>query len=137
MAFRFRRELANSIKKIALRNRLPQVRVLEILVTRYGKDLNPRILQSSRSPNCCEPLTPPSASSDGRGANGSEQNPQVPLASEDAFAQVPGNAETAVGLSFSSSFSSQIHADKAARSRISEGLLPILDASRTTPHAQS
>ena len=27
----------------------------------------------------------------------SEQNPQVPLASEDAFAQVPGNAETASG----------------------------------------
>ncbi len=27
----------------------------------------------------------------------SEQNPQVPLASEDAFAQVPGNAETVVG----------------------------------------
>ncbi|HTV41582.1 MAG TPA: hypothetical protein VMF08_13455 [Candidatus Sulfotelmatobacter sp.] len=44
--------------------------------------------------NCCEPLLPPH---DGRGASRSEQNPQVPLASEDAFAQVPGNAETAVG----------------------------------------
>ncbi|MGH7941195.1 MAG: hypothetical protein ACREFR_09010 [Limisphaerales bacterium] len=30
--------------------------------------------------------------------SGAEQNPQVPLASEDAFAQVPGNAETAVGF---------------------------------------
>jgi hypothetical protein len=37
---------------------------------------------------------------------GSEQNPQVPLASEDAFAQVPGNAETAVGL-FSSALTIQ------------------------------
>jgi hypothetical protein len=137
MAFRFRRESADYIRKIAARNRLPQVRVLEILVARFGKDLNPRILQSGRSPNYCEPLTPPSASSDGRGANGSEQNPQVPLASEDAFAQVPGNAETAVGLSFSSSSSSEIHADQAAPSRISENLRPILDASRTTPHAQS
>ena len=39
MAFRFRRDLADSIKKIAVRNRLPQVRVLEILVTRHGKEL--------------------------------------------------------------------------------------------------
>jgi hypothetical protein len=39
MAFRFRRELADSIKKIAARHHLPQVRVLEILVTRHGKDL--------------------------------------------------------------------------------------------------
>ncbi|HEV2455538.1 MAG TPA: hypothetical protein VGY98_14835 [Verrucomicrobiae bacterium] len=32
---------------------------------------------------------------------GAEQNPQVPLASEDAdLRQVPGNAETAVGLFF-------------------------------------
>jgi hypothetical protein len=39
MAFRFRRELADSIKRIASRNRLPQVRVLEILITRHGKDI--------------------------------------------------------------------------------------------------
>jgi hypothetical protein len=36
---------------------------------------------------------------------GAEQNPQVPLASEDAdLWQVPGNAETAVGLFFHHSF---------------------------------
>jgi hypothetical protein len=40
MAFRFRRDLAHSIKKIAARNRLPQARVLEILVTRHGKELS-------------------------------------------------------------------------------------------------
>lgn len=39
MAFRFRRELADSIKKIAARNHVPQARVLEILVTRHGKEL--------------------------------------------------------------------------------------------------
>jgi hypothetical protein len=39
MAFRFRRELADSIKAIAARHRLPQVRVLEILIARHGKDL--------------------------------------------------------------------------------------------------
>ncbi|HUA64332.1 MAG TPA: hypothetical protein VME24_00690 [Alphaproteobacteria bacterium] len=37
MAFRFRRDLAHSIKKIAARNRLTQVRVLEILISRHGK----------------------------------------------------------------------------------------------------
>src|ERR1700739_1375724 len=43
--------------------------------------------------NCCEPAHPSVPPM----VHGSEQNPQVPLASEDAFAQVPGNAETAVG----------------------------------------
>jgi hypothetical protein len=50
-------------------------------------------------PNCCD------GREGGRGRaqvpfSPSEQNPQVPLASEDALAQVPGNAETAVGLFF-------------------------------------
>ncbi|HEV2455539.1 MAG TPA: hypothetical protein VGY98_14840 [Verrucomicrobiae bacterium] len=39
MAFRFPRALANSIRKIAARNRLSQARVLEILVTRHGKEI--------------------------------------------------------------------------------------------------
>jgi len=47
------------------------------------------------SPNCCAPNPAPKAFGVRGGA---EQNPQVPLASEDAsFRQVPGNAETAVG----------------------------------------
>jgi len=44
-------------------------------------------VKPNRFSNCCAPY-----------AFGAEQNPQVPLASEDAFLrQVPGNAETAVG----------------------------------------
>ncbi|HEX3625122.1 MAG TPA: hypothetical protein VH280_06840 [Verrucomicrobiae bacterium] len=39
MAFRFNLELADAIKQIAARNRLPQARILEILVARHGKDL--------------------------------------------------------------------------------------------------
>ena len=88
MAFRFRRDMAEAIRKLAAQNDLPQARVLEILVTCFGKDMP--VKQFS---NCCEPPRPHLTLS----ANGSEQNPQVPLASEDAFAQVPGNAETAVG----------------------------------------
>ena len=41
MAFRFRRELADSIKKIAARNQLTQARVLELLVMRHGKEILP------------------------------------------------------------------------------------------------
>jgi hypothetical protein len=114
MAFRFPGGLANSIKKIAARHRLTQTRVLELLVIRHGKEFS-RVKRISNWPatdrravarhrwlrkrltnfsNCCAP-NPESF----RG--GAEQNPQVPLASEDAFAQVPGNAETAVGFNFS------------------------------------
>ena len=60
-----------------------------------------------------------------------EQNPQVPLASEDAsFRQVPGNAETAVGLTFSVSPARLISAKAETEVRQT-----ILDAPRTTHHA--
>jgi hypothetical protein len=89
MAFRFRREVADSIKQIAKRNHQSQARVLEILITRYAEELR-RDPSSHRISNCCADAL--------ACKSGAEQNPQVPLASEDAsFWQVPGNAETAVG----------------------------------------
>ena len=41
MAFRFRRDMAEAIRKIAIQNDLPQARILEILVTRFGKEIWP------------------------------------------------------------------------------------------------
>ena len=39
MAFRFRRDMAETIRKLAIQSELPQARVLEILVERFGKEI--------------------------------------------------------------------------------------------------
>jgi hypothetical protein len=74
--------------------------------------------------NCCAPPRKLSGF-------GAEQNPQVPLASEDAsFRQVPGNAETAVGVIFLTRIARLISGGGYPEDRQT-----ILDASRTTHHA--
>lgn len=39
MAFRFREEFADAIRKISQRENITQARVIEVAITRYGKDI--------------------------------------------------------------------------------------------------